>query len=78
MNGSYVWGTFVVVGVLGFLMTTSVRQGVALGLGAAVCVGFSLAGVAAQWREALSRFTSARSPEEVAEDFQRQLAAQSH
>ncbi len=65
MNRYFVWGSFIAVGALTFVLTLSVRLGLVVGLGAAACVWLSLARVTARWREGLPPFINAEDPEEV-------------
>lgn len=77
MNWSYVWGSFVAASSVSFVLTGSVREGVALGLFAAACVWFSLANVSARWREGLAPFTTAREPDDVADQLRVMLSERS-
>ncbi|MGV3620240.1 MAG: hypothetical protein ACO1OB_05465 [Archangium sp.] len=65
MRWSYVWGSFVAATSVAFVLTSSVREGVALGLMAAACVWFSLSKVSKRWRTELAPFTNAIEPDEV-------------
>lgn len=69
MNRSFVWGSFIAVGFVTFVLTLSVRQGVAIGLFAALCVWFSLSQVTARWRDGLSPLIWAAGPEDAAEQL---------
>lgn len=66
MRWSYVWGSFVAATSVAFVLTGSVREGVALGFIAAACVWFSLSNVSKRWREELAPFTTASEPDDVA------------
>lgn len=78
MRWSYVWGSFVAATFVAFLMTGSVREGVALGLFAAACVWFSLSNVARRWREELAPFTTASEPDDVAAQLRALVAQRTH
>lgn len=65
MNRYFVWGSFIAVGALTFVLTLSVRLGIVVGLGAAACVWLSLSRESARWREGLQPVINADQPEDV-------------
>ena len=77
MRWSYVWGSFVAASSVAFVLTGSVREGVALGLFAAACVWFSLSKVSKRWAAELAPFTTASEPDEVGAQLRALVSQQS-
>lgn len=78
MNASYVWGSFISVSAVTFVLADSARVGIAVGAFSAVCMAFVLSRVAAQWREQLKPFVSASEPGAVAEELRSMLGDRPH
>jgi len=78
MNASYVWGSFISVSAVTFVLADSVRIGFAVGAFAAMSMWFALSRVAAQWREELKPFVSASEPGAAAEQLRAMLSQDSH
>jgi hypothetical protein len=78
MNASYVWGSFISVSAVTFVLADSVRIGFAVGAFAAVSMWFALSRVAEQWRSELKPFVSASEPDAVAEQLRAMLGQGPH
>jgi len=78
MNASYIWGSFISVSAVTFVLADSVRIGFAVGAFAAVSMWFALSRVAAKWRSELKPFVSASEPDAVAEQLRAMLGQRSH
>ena len=73
MNASYVWGSFISVSAVTFVLTDSLRVGFAVGVFAAAGMAFVLSRVSAQWREQLKPYVSASDPGAVADELRAML-----